>query len=67
MIANWVTTGDHLIRTLITEPYLAVAGVDLSLLATAMVALLAARRLQRAAKVSPASRSESLKGEVAYD
>lgn len=67
VIANWVTTGDHLVQTLITAPYLAVAGVDLSLLATAVVALLAARRLQRAAQVSPASNSETLKGEVAYD
>ena len=42
---NWVTTGDHLIKTLLTDPYWPVATVDLSLLVTAGVALWAARRL----------------------
>ena len=30
---NWMSTGDHLVKTLFTDTYLAVAGVDLSLLA----------------------------------
>jgi uncharacterized iron-regulated membrane protein len=44
VVANAVTTGDHLGRTLSTG-YWPVAGVDLSLLAAAAIALLAARRL----------------------
>ncbi len=46
VIANAVTTGDHLGRTL-AAGYWPVAGVDLSLLATAAVAALAARKLAR--------------------
>lgn len=42
---NWITTGDHLIRTVFIDPYWPVAGVDLSLLASAAIAVLAARRL----------------------
>lgn len=44
---NWLTTGDHLIETMIGEPYWAVAGVDLSLLTSAGIAAWAARRLAR--------------------
>jgi uncharacterized iron-regulated membrane protein len=43
---NALTTGDHLARTL-TARYWPVAGVDLMLLATSVIAALAARRLQR--------------------
>jgi uncharacterized iron-regulated membrane protein len=43
---NWVTTGDHLARTL-GEPYWPVAGFDLALVAAAFVAVLAARALGR--------------------
>ena len=32
VIANWLTTGDNLIKTLLLDPYMAVAGVDISLL-----------------------------------
>lgn len=42
---NWLTTGDHLLRTVFTAPYWPVAGVDLALLATAAAAAWAARRL----------------------
>jgi hypothetical protein len=42
---NWLTTGDHLIKTVFTHPYWAVAGVDLSLLASAGIAVGVARRL----------------------
>lgn len=45
VVLNWGTTGDHLIRTVITETYWPVAGVDLSLLAAAALAVVAARRL----------------------
>lgn len=43
---NWVTTGDHLLKTL-GEGYWPVAGVDLFLLAGAVLAVLAARRLKQ--------------------
>jgi uncharacterized iron-regulated membrane protein len=42
---NALTTGDHLVRTVFTATYWPVAGVDLSLLATAAIALWAARKL----------------------
>jgi len=42
---NWITTGDHLIRTVFVDAYWPVAGVDLSLLACAAIAAWAARRL----------------------
>jgi len=44
--ANWLTTGDHLIKTIFTNPYWAVAGVDLSLLAVAATSWKAASHLQ---------------------
>lgn len=50
-IANWVSTGDHLIKTLWIDPYWPVAGVDLSLLAMALLSLLAMRHLRKASHV----------------
>jgi hypothetical protein len=50
---NWITTGDHLLRTL-TAGYWPVAGIDLALLATAGLAALAARRLRRRAVAADA-------------
>jgi len=47
VLLNWITTGDHLVKRMLLEPYWAVAGVDLSLLACALIALLTARRLAR--------------------
>lgn len=47
VLANALTTGDHLLRTLLLEPYMAVAGVDLVLLASAVGAALIARYLQK--------------------
>jgi len=44
---NWMSTGDHLIKTAFTGPYWPVAGTDLSLLATAALAGVAARKLAR--------------------
>ncbi len=43
---NWVTTGDHLIKTIFTDTYWAVAGVDLSLMGTALIAFFAANKLR---------------------
>ncbi|RRS05784.1 PepSY domain-containing protein [Aquabacterium soli] len=45
VVLNWVTTGDHLIKTL-GAGYWPVAGVDLFMLASALVAVLTARRLK---------------------
>ncbi|WP_157268773.1 PepSY-associated TM helix domain-containing protein [Azohydromonas aeria] len=45
VVLNAVTTGDHLLKTLFTHPDRAVAGLDLSLLAGAALAVRAARRL----------------------
>jgi uncharacterized iron-regulated membrane protein len=50
---NWITTGDHLLRTL-SAGYWPVAGIDLALLATAGLAALAARRLRRRAVAADA-------------
>lgn len=47
VLLNWITTGDHLLRT-IAASYWPVAGVDLALLALAIVAALAALRLAAA-------------------
>jgi hypothetical protein len=46
VLLNWTTTGDHLIKTLFIHPYWPVAGVDLSLLAAAALAAMAAHRLK---------------------
>jgi uncharacterized iron-regulated membrane protein len=66
VVANAVTTGDHLGRTL-SAGYWPVAGVDLSLLTLAAVALLAARRLGRRAdaaapRPTPAAIAEASHG-----
>jgi hypothetical protein len=49
VLLNWVTTGDHLLRT-ISNGYWPVAGVDLALLSAAAVAVAAALRLRRRAR-----------------
>lgn len=59
VVANWVTTGDHLIKT-ISELYWPVAAVDLVLLAGAAAAALVAVRLgRRAGKAADARPSRS--------
>lgn len=49
VLLNWVTTGDHLLRTL-GAGYWPVAGVDLFLLGGALVAMLTALKLKRRAR-----------------
>jgi hypothetical protein len=44
VLLNWITTGDHLVQTL-SQAYWPVAGLDLSLLAAATIAVVAARKL----------------------
>ena len=51
---NGVTTGDHLLRTL-SSGYWPVAGVDLAMLTSAAVAVVAARKLQTRARQQRAS------------
>ncbi|WP_422086216.1 PepSY-associated TM helix domain-containing protein [Variovorax sp.] len=53
VLLNWATTGDHLLRT-IGQGYWPVAGVDLFMLASAAVAVMAARKLGRRAGMAPA-------------
>lgn len=50
VLLNAMTTGDHLIRTVFIETYWAVAGVDLSLLASAGIAVWASRKLPQLAR-----------------
>lgn len=47
VMLNWITTGDHLIKTIFTDTYWPVAGTDLSLLVSAGLAVMAARHLRR--------------------
>ena len=54
VLLNWITTGDHLLRT-IGAGYWPVAGVDLTLLAGGVVAALTARLLKRRAATASAS------------
>ncbi|QSI29247.1 PepSY domain-containing protein [Variovorax sp. RKNM96] len=54
VLLNWITTGDHLLRT-IGAGYWPVAGVDLSLLASAALAVVAARMLKRRAEAAMAA------------
>lgn len=46
VILNWVSTGDHLVKTVFTDTYWPVAGVDLSLLAAAALSVATARKLK---------------------
>lgn len=56
VLLNWVTTGDHLLKTL-GDGYWPVAGVDLSLLASAAVAVVAARRLRARERAGVAAKT----------
>lgn len=47
VLLNWQTTGDHLLKTLFTDPYWPVAGLDLALLTTAAIAVWSANMLKR--------------------
>jgi len=53
VLLNWLTTGDHLVRSLSQRHLWPIAGLDLLLLAGASIAALAARRLQRRAAALP--------------
>ncbi len=69
VILNAISTGDHLLKTVITDPYWPVAGVDLSLLATAAIAIWAARHLalRERQQVQPSTDTRSTQAvEVAH-
>jgi len=63
VLLNWATTGDHLIKTIFTDTYWPVAGVDLSLMACALVSGWAALKLARRER---GVQSHSGFGEVAH-
>jgi hypothetical protein len=63
---NAVTTGDHLLKTVFVDTYLPVAGVDLSLLATAVIAAWAARKLALRERSNVASKHVKPATEVAH-
>jgi len=65
VLLNWITTGDHLLRT-IGNGYWPVAGIDLVLIGGATLALLAAQKL-RARMPAPEAESRTAKrAEVAH-
>ena len=67
VVLNAATTGDHLLRTL-SSGYWPVAGTDLVLLATAGVALVVRRRLQRPQGAGkPAAADEPVDGKKHLD
>ncbi len=63
---NAVTTGDHLLKTVFVDTYWPVAGVDLSLLATAVIAAWAARKLALRERSNVASKPVKPATEVAH-
>jgi hypothetical protein len=57
VLLNWATTGDHLLKTL-REGYWPVAGLDLSILVSGVLALIAARHLGRKAQYALTQKSD---------
>ena len=55
---NWITTGDHLLSTL-SRGYWPVAGIDLFLLGSAVIAVLTARKLGQRAHAKHAAHREN--------
>lgn len=64
-VLNWITTGDHLFKTIAAQ-YWPVAGLDLALLVTAGIAAYAAFRLRRSELERPASRVSNDALDVAH-
>lgn len=56
VLLNWLSTGDHLLRSLTHRHLWPIAGMDLLLVAGAFIAALAARKLQRRAIAPPPAR-----------
>lgn len=53
VLLNWLTTGDHLFRSLVQPHLRAVATVDAILIGIALLAALAARKLRQRAALAP--------------
>ena len=64
VLLNWFSTGDHLIRTTLVAPYWPVAGVDLALLLTGLLAGRVAYRLGRRERATQPQSASPLLGEV---
>jgi uncharacterized iron-regulated membrane protein len=64
VLLNWITTGDHLVRSLTHIHLWPVGGMDLTLLAAALIAVLTAYKLQRRAAATsghlPSVRADGL-------
>lgn len=56
VLLNWITTGDHLVRSLAHRHLWPIAGIDLVLIAGAVVAALTARQLRHHAAAPPGRR-----------
>ena len=63
MLMNWITTGDHLLKTL-RESYWPVAGLDLALLCTSAISAAVALKLGRRATAPDAALDAPATGEV---
>ncbi len=66
VLLNWITTGDHLLRSLGTG-YWPVAGLDLALLASAALSVFAARRLRRRERAGSPAKKVSAEAAVAVE
>src|SRR5690606_5226192 len=67
VVLNWTSTGDHLFKTLFTDTYWPVAGMDLSLLAMMVLSVVAARKLgqrKREAEERLVARNREASGEA---
>jgi uncharacterized iron-regulated membrane protein len=58
VLSNWITTGDHLLRTL-ASGYWPVAGIDIALLVVATIAIVVAGRLRGVASEADAGIPQS--------
>ena len=52
VLLNWITTGDHLLRSLAHRHLWPIAGMDILLLAGAAIAAVAALRLSRPSRIA---------------
>lgn len=70
VVLNWLTTGDHLIKTVLIDTYWPVAGLDLSMLVTGGIALWAGRILALRERVYSLNRLQEqtnhAQGEIAH-
>ncbi|MFW2372873.1 MAG: PepSY-associated TM helix domain-containing protein [Gammaproteobacteria bacterium] len=60
VIANWLSTGDHLVKTLMMDTYWAVAGVDLNLIGLALISWLVAGKLNSVSIQKQSTMSEDV-------